>query len=198
MANGPTGISNVSWLTAAAGLIQMWGAREQGKMARIHGERMREAAEFSAWQAEQQAAVAIAISQRRALEEDRQAALATSRILAVTGASGAGASDPTVVRLAANARGEGAYRAGVALYEGEARARQLKMEAITGRISGFDAEAEGATRQQGYNLASLGVAAKTGSTIYARTLYERYGLNGPGAGDNALIDAGTPAFTPIG
>jgi hypothetical protein len=57
-----------------------------------------------------------------------------SRALAVSAASGAGVTDPTTVRVIANARGEGAVRAATALYEGSARARQLRTEAAMGRL----------------------------------------------------------------
>jgi len=199
MANGTAaGMSSLGWLSAASTLLQVWGNLEQGRMARIQGERARYAAEFAAWQAERAGGIAIAISQRQALEEERQATLVASRALAVAAASGAGVSDPTIVRIIANARGEGAYRANVALYEGEARARELKFEAITGRIGGWEAQAEGAQRQQAYGLAGLGALARGGASLYAK-----YGMKGPGttptggSGDAALIDAGTPGFTPV-
>lgn len=193
-----TGMSGIGWMQAAGTLIEMWGNLEAGRTARIHGERLRAAAEFDAWQAERQGGVAIAISQRQAVEEHRQANLVASRALAVAAASGGGVSDPTIVRIIANARGEGTYRANVALYEGEARARQLRFEAITGRITGYGLEAEGAARSQAYALNALGVGVKGAASLYAK-----YGQNGPGTtpspgwGDNALIDAGTPAFTPV-
>lgn len=187
--NPPPGISGVGWLQAAGGLIQMWGLMEQGKTARIRGEQARQAGEFAAWQAERQGATAIAIGQRQAIEENRQATLVASRALAVAAASGGGVSDPTMVRMISSARGEGAYRANVALYEGEAKARQMKFEAITGRTAGYNAESEGYAAQQGYNLAALGSGAKTVASLYAK-----YGKNGPdtkpaGAGDYALIDS---------
>ena len=89
--------------------------------------------------------------------------------------------DPTVVRLIANARGEGAYRANVALYEGEAKARQLRVEAIAGRISGFEAEAAGASAERGAIMAGAAAAIKGGASLYAK-----YGMNGP-SGDTALV-----------
>lgn len=109
-------------------------------------------------------------------------------------ASGGGASDPTIMRIIANTRAEGAYRSAVAIYEGEERARQLKFQAVTGLIGGADAEAEGATRQQGYALMTAGIGVKTASSLYSK-----YGLNGPPTmhGDRNLIDAGTPAFSPV-
>jgi len=188
----------LGWMQAAGSFLQAWGNFEQGRMARVQGERRRIAAEFDAWNAERQAGIAIAISQRQALEEERQGRLVASRALAVAAASGGGVSDPTIVRIIANARGEASYRAHVALYEGEARARELKFEAITGRIAGHELEAEGARVQGAYALAGLGALARGGASLYAK-----YGMNGPGttprggSGDAALIDAGTPSFTPV-
>ena len=185
MAESP-GINGLGWFSAAGMLLQMWGGIQQGRMARIHGERQRQAAEFAKWQADRQANTAIAISQRQAVEEHRQASHVASRALAVAAASGGGVSDPTMVRIIANARGEGTYRANVALYEGEARARQLEFQGITGMVGGFDAEAEGAARQQGYNYSALGMGLQGGASLYAK-----YGMRGPSAqpsmGDNTLI-----------
>lgn len=181
------GIGNLGWLYAASSLLQMFGAREAGKMARIQGERARVAAEFAAWQAEEQAGNAIAIAQSHAREERRQAELVASRALAVAAASGAGVTDPTVVNIIARTKGEGAYRANVALYEGAARARQLRLDAAAGRVSGFDAEAEGAARGEAYAIGAIGGTAKTASDFYANSLYGKYGRGGPGRGDEALI-----------
>ena len=108
MAESP-GINGLGWFSAAGLLLQMWGSIQQGKIARIQGERQRIAAEFAKWQADRQAGTALAISQRQAVEENRQASHVASRALAVAAASGAGVSDPTMVRIIANARGEGAY-----------------------------------------------------------------------------------------
>ncbi|MGH6629477.1 MAG: hypothetical protein ACREB3_07075, partial [Burkholderiales bacterium] len=113
-------LSSLAWLNLVGTGFQIWGALESGRAARIAGERARYAAQFEAWQAERQAGNAIAISQREALEQRRQADLVASRNLALAAASGGGASDPTIVRLLSNIAADGAYRAAVALYEGEA------------------------------------------------------------------------------
>lgn len=186
----------LGWLSAGATLFEVLGSLEQGRAARAHAQRVRQAYEFQAWQAERDAGLAIAVSQRGALEERRQGELQASRALAVAAASGAGVSDPTMVRILANTQGEAAYRAAVALYEGEAQARNLRIEAAAGRVSGMDALAEGYRLQQGYALRAGGQALRGIASLYAR-----YGQHGPGTapagrGDAALIDAGTPSFTP--
>lgn len=179
------------YFTAAGSIIQMMASRAQGRMARIHGEQARVAAQFNARQAERSGATAIAIGHRQAAEERRQANLVASRALAVAAASGAGVSDPTVVNLISSARGEGAYRASVALYEGETRARQLRLDAVLGRVSGFDAEIAGAREAEGAAFATAGAGLRG-----AASLYTKYGMNGPGGkGDSALIGTYEHGYT---
>lgn len=180
-------MSQAGYLQGAGAFLQLWGNLETGRMARVQGERARVAAEFAAWQAEEQAGTAVAISQRTAAEQRRQANLVASRALAVAASSGGGASDPTVVRLISNARGEGVYRANVALYEGEAKARQLRFDAAAGRVGGYESQAAGAGLESSYAIAGLGKAAT------AVSLYAKYGGSGPGLtpsghGDSRLID----------
>lgn len=185
---GELSIANLmGWLQGGGSFLQSWGLMESGKAARLQGERAQAAAEFEAMQAERDAGTAVAIAQRQAAEERRQAGLQASRALAVAAASGGGVSDPTIVNLIAATRGEGARRAAVALYEGEAKARKLRLEAAATRVSGADALAEGSARRQGYNLAALGATVRGYGAYEARSLYEKYGRGGPPKGDGALI-----------
>lgn len=169
MAEYSKSMKAMGWLSGAGALFEIMGTLEQGKMARIQNERARVFREFNMQQAEKEAGATIAISQRAAEEERRQGRMAASRALAVAAASGAGVSDPTIVRLISNIKGEGAYRASVALYEGEARARQIR---IQGFDSGFD---DGASVQAGYKMAAAAKGLRTGLSLYAK-----YGMNGPG------------------
>lgn len=188
-------LASLSWMEGAGSFLQAFGLLQSGKSARIAGERARVASEFNKRQADREALLAVAAGQRQMIEERRQANLVASRALAVASASGAGVSDPTIVNLIAKAKGEGAYRAGVALYEGEARARELRLQGLAGLASGYDTEADAINRQMGATLSAGGAAAKGAFSLYAK-----YGLNGPGtgagSGDSSLIfDAGS---TPLG
>ncbi len=169
--------------------LQIQGMRESGKMARIRGEMERVGYEFQAWEAERRAGTSIAISQRQSAEERRQANLVASRALAVSAASGAGVSDPTMVRVIANARGEGAVRAANALYEGQARARALRTDAALGRLSGSEADVTGQAIEGSYATAAKGAVLKESFGLYAK-----YGMNGPssGRGDAALVSEMVP------
>lgn len=114
-------------------------------------------------QLETNAGLERASSQRRAMEERRQAGLAASRGLAVAAASGGGVDDPTIVNLLAGIEGEGEYRALTALYEGEESARGM--------------EAEAAARRRGAKSTKTAGLIKAGSTILSAgsSLYGRYG-----------------------
>jgi hypothetical protein len=185
-------LSSAAWLFGAGSLIESWGMLEQGRSARIAGERAKVSAEFMARQADEEAGIAIALAQRRALEEQRQGELQASRALAVAAASGGGVSDPTIVNLLANIKGEAVYRANIALYEGEAQARRLRLEAAAGRLSGSYAQIEGARAEQGYAIGAAGTVFRGGAAVYSMlrrdraSLYDRYGMGGP-SGDAALI-----------
>ena len=177
-------------------MFQAAGLLMQGRSARIAGEEARLAAEFNAHQAEIEAGTAQALAQRSAAEQRRQGDIIASRALAVAAASGGGASDPTMVNIIANIRGESVYRANVAFYEGEARARKLRLHAMTERVSGAEAVTEGANKELGYSLAAAGSAFKGAASISAKKivndipgLYGRYGMGGPG-GDSAAIQSG--------
>lgn len=189
-------MSNLGWLMAASSIIQALGMNEQGRAARMQGERQRQVAEFNALQAERQAGNVIAISQREAQEKLRLSRLMASRSLAVAAASGGGVTDPTVVHLLSLTRGEGAYQANVALYEGEAKARQLRLDAAASRVYGADAYQAGVSAERGARFAGLGALAKGGASLFAK-----YGMNGPGAGSGdagLILDAGSPSFLNVG
>mgnify|MGYP001606871182 CR=1 FL=1 len=90
-----------------------------------------------------QAAQQRAMSQREAIDQRRQARLATSRGLAVAAASGGGADDPSVVNLLADLEGEGEYRALTSLYNGEEQARAKEVQATDYRSAAKNAKTMG-------------------------------------------------------
>lgn len=101
-----------------------------------------------------------AAGQRAGMEEERKAALLSSRALAVASASGAGAADPTATKIMADITSEGAYRKGVALYDYEERARLIRARgAIT-----EDTARQKATAQRMQAYASL---LSQGSSMYS-------------------------------
>lgn len=118
-------------------------------------------ADYIAAQEEQSAGQQRAAAQRVASEERRQARKVASRALAVAGASGADASDPTVMNTIADIAGEGEYRALTALYRGEDRARTLETDASLKRMTGSSV-AKAGRYEAGSSL------LQGGSTLLAR------------------------------
>lgn len=125
------------------------------------GQSQKAAAEYKAAQMNQQAGQDRASAQRDAIEQQRQATLAQSRLRAV---AGGGAGDPTVVKLSEDIAGEGEYRALTSLYNGEERARGLEMAAAGKQLEG----------SQAVTASYL----KAGSSILGKgpSLHEKYGL----------------------
>ena len=105
-------LNPISYAMTALGQIQ------QGRYASAIGKAQQA---YNNQAAQQQRAVA----QREAFEEKRRTDLLVSRAVAV---AGGGAGDPTVLDIISDIEGEGAYRAAVAVYGGEARAQQLEYE----------------------------------------------------------------------
>lgn len=176
------------------------GAQAAGASARAAGAAKRAASEFEAKQLEVQAGDAIAASQRDAMEQKRHATLVQSRALALAAAGGGGASDPTVVNIMSKITGEGAYRQAVALYQGEDKARLLRMGAAGKRYEGQVAETLGVASEESYkrtaqaaNLKGLGAGLQGAGSLMR--YWPKGGFPGTGGtaggGESALImDAG--------
>lgn len=153
----------------AAGIgLQARGQLQQGKAAEVAGAARQQAANYEAAQLRVQSGQVIAASQRQAQEERRKSTLLQSRALALAAASGAGASDHTVVDIISDIAAEGAYRASVALYEGKETARGLRMQADATQYSGEVSRAEGKAGQDAYQLAALGSLLSGGASLYEK------------------------------
>lgn len=148
-------LSVVSTVATAAGSI-------------MSGNAARGAANYEARQMEQNAGQERAVSQRRAIEQRKQGLLANSTVQARAAASGAGATDKTVLDIEADNAGAGEYGSLMELHSGEEKARGLEMGSAAKRYEGQTA------RQAGL--------FKAGSTLMSggASLYDRYGNDGPG------------------
>lgn len=137
------------------------------------------AAETQSQLAERQALETKSVAQRQAAEESRKAELAKSRLMAVAGASGSGASDPTVMGLMEGIDQEGRYNSAMAMNEGERRAQSTTYQAALDRWSA----------SANSRIAKIGAAGTLiGGTMGAYGKYKtpmamRYGSNsGAGTG----------------
>ena len=120
------------------------GQWRQGKEAEREGAR-------TAAELHKRAGTRRAVSHREAAEERRDAEFAYSRALAVAAASGAGVSDPTVVKIFADLQAEGDYRVLSRLFVGEDEAQGIEYSAEAARR-------EGKARKRAHRLTALSTA----------------------------------------
>lgn len=170
-------LSDPSWLNAVANGIQAGGQITSAREQREFGEESRAAAEYQAAQLRDRGNAAQAEAQRQAALEDRNAKLVASRALAVAAASGGGASDPTVLNVIAGIAQEGAYRKSVALYQGDDRARVMRMQATARQIEGRSKQASADSIADSMILGA-GTSLLRG-VAQGASLYQRFGGGGP-------------------
>lgn len=168
---------DLSWLGTAFSVggtfTQMLGQQQAGEDAQARANaaaaNARVAAEYEARQADYLAGQAKAVSQREAYGQRQAAALLASKALANAAASGAGASDPTVVDLISQIYSEGAYRSALAMYEGEEQARSYTVAAQARRLGGQSAAgaaiAEGGSIARASNLSMFSTLLRGGSSL---------------------------------
>lgn len=184
----------MSWIAVgvtAGSVLLSYGAGQQAKKAagkdaelqREAGARRKAAAEFEASALEVQAGQQIAAAQRDMMDVQRVGRLAQSRALALSAASGGGASAPTVTRLIGNLAKETSYNAARSLYAGEEKSRLMRLQAEQKReegefaVTAADLAATGAeAKGKSAELASFGTMLNT-----AGGLYGKYGGKGPGS-----------------
>ena len=134
--------------------------------------RRKKALEFEAKQQEIAAAESSGVGMRAAQDEILKARMVNSTALARAAASGAGASDPTVMAILARTAGEGSYRAATAMYEGEAQARLDRMRAAALR---YQADVGVADAKDAAGLTEMGVASTLLSGgLRSLSMYEKF------------------------
>lgn len=160
-------------LMAVGTLMQFRGQMDQAKAADAAGLNAMAASNYKAAQLRQNAGQQIAASQQARNEELRKAKLMASRALAVAGAGGGGASDPTVLNLIADIEGEGAYRGALDIYQGQDAARQMEQGALTSELEGQTAYSQAKSRSRAMKTqAWANLAMNTGS------MFMKYGGGG--------------------
>lgn len=127
------------------------------------GNEQKNQAELLAREREEDAKAVQAESQREALLERKKAKNLMSRARAVSAASGAGASDPTVTNILTDIESQGEVNYLNALYSGDTTARGLRSGAATARRTGQAAQTAGNIK-----AASTGLGGAT-------SWYEKYG-----------------------
>ena len=127
-------------LPAIAAGVSLLGTAVSAVGTIAAGTAQKSAANYQAQQREQQAMESRAAAQRTSMEHQRQTELMQSKLQANAAASGAGAADPTVVKLGEDIASRGEYQSLMDMYQGENRARGLQDQATADRLSGKAAQ----------------------------------------------------------
>ena len=148
-----------------------------GQLAKGHayeaiGSRRQALSEFTAQQLEQDAEAAQGIGMRGAVNEQLKAKLVNSLVLARAAASGAGASDPTVLNIMAQTSGESAYRQALAMYEGESQARLSRLRATAARYEGATAESDAGVAKDMSDIGAASTLLSGGAKV--ASMFEKY------------------------
>jgi len=136
-------------------VLGLVGASQQASAQREAGAAADQAAQYRAAQLEQQAGQERAASQRKSIEARRRSALAMSRAQALAASSGAGALDPTVLKIMSGITGEGELEARTELYQGEERAIGQEAGAAASRYEGAQARRAGEIKAKSTILGGL-------------------------------------------
>ncbi len=185
-------------LGAVSTVMSMNAQEEQGQAAAAVARRKQQEANFEAAQLDQDAGQAKAVSQRQAEGENLQAKLINSTALARAAASGAGASDPTVLNILAKTSATGAYRGSVAMYEGEEQARLDRMRAAALRFSGDVGIADAVVASRAANsgaMATLFAGGAKGASMYSKYWSSPGPSSGGGPGNPGSLEGGNTTPT---
>lgn len=179
-------LSDPRLLDTAATVVRTAGQLMTADSQLQYGEESLQAAEFQADQLRDQAGGAVASAQRAAWIEDRNARIVASNALAAAAASGGGASDPTVVNIIAGIAQEGAYRQSVALYQGEDKARQLRLQAQA-RLYEGESRKRASSMMAGTSMLGATTSLLRGA-VKDSSMLQRFGGDGPQMGASINSD----------
>lgn len=166
-------------------LMNISGGLGEMKSLKVGAARKMAEGEWNALEAERDAQTAIGISQLQAREQERQGQFIEDRIRVIAAAQGGG-SDPSVVNLLGRAAGEKAYRAAVALYEGEDQSRSLRIKAQAIRYQATTEAAAMLDERKAKKRQIIGSTLMMGSSMFGR-----FGGMGGGTPGNTNFQMGT-------
>ena len=176
-------------LTVAATAFQTIGALQTAEAQDDLGKHAQRIAQRDKEAAFQQAGQERALSQRDAIKERQQGEFVSSRVQALSAASGGGALDPTIINILAGVQQTEDFNAAMALATGESRARALE-------FGGTQALARGEGEQTAFeNAARASRFQAAGSLLEGgSSLFAKYGPSGrtidPGSFTRPTIVAG--------
>jgi len=152
-------------LLVGSTVLSAAGAMQEGWAAEASAKAQQQQLEYQAKTGEIAAGQERASAQRRAMEERRQAGLASSRAQALAAAGGGGTLDPSIINIMGDLAAEGEYAADVELYEGEERARELETGAELRKYEGRAARAAGKRAKKAGYMKAAATVMKGGSSM---------------------------------
>lgn len=159
-------------LQIGSSILKTAGEISKGNAYEAIGARKQALSEFEAKQLDLQGEADLAAAMRAQVNEQRQSTLVNSLTLARAAASGAGASDPTVLNIMAQTSGESAYRQALALYAGESQARVDRMRAAATRYSGDIASGDAGVAKSASSMNAVSTLFSGGEKL--SSMYEKY------------------------
>lgn len=163
-------------MTVVGTVMQASAQSQQADAMRAQGAANQQAADYTARSMEIQAGQERAVAQRKAIAQRRQEGLVQSRAQALAAASGAGASDPTIISNASLITREGELGALTSMYQGEQSAQNLETGATLKRYEGASGRAGSDAMAGATDTAAAGtVFSGLGRTA---SLYAKYGDSG--------------------
>lgn len=118
------------------GLFSFLGSIASANAARSQADAEIQAANYRAGEEERLGKEELAVGSRKSIDEHRKTALIQSELQAKAAASGGGAADPTIIKLASDIEGQGEYNALSQLWTGQSHKVALDNQAALDRYSG--------------------------------------------------------------
>lgn len=179
-------MAQIALLAVAA--VSAYSQYKQGQEQKEEANLIAQQRDLQAKELEQQAQQEVAAAQRRSMEQQRLSRIAQSRALALAASSGAGATDPTVVNIISDLAGEGAYRAGVEMYQGELNRRQKLSQADALRFEGGSIRRAGASKARAANVGAVTTLFSAGYSAYTGGLFNKYSGSDSGVLSKQSLD----------
>lgn len=123
-------------LAVIGGIVSFIGTIASAEAAKDQAEAEKQAAYYKARQEERKAMDERAVAQRKSMQQKKETEYLQSTLQARSAASGGGADDPTVIKLASDVEQQGTYRSLLNMWEGESRGRDLENQASLDRYVG--------------------------------------------------------------
>jgi hypothetical protein len=155
-------------MQGAGTITSVLGQLQSGDAAAAAGASEQQASNYRAAVLRQQATATRGQSSAEASDTALRTQYVLSSARARAGASGAGATDPSVVNTEGLIAGRGEYNVLSQLFSGEEKARGLENQASLDVFTGQQQRIAGQVSQSSYNTRAISTALQGGSSLFAK------------------------------